>query len=52
MDNKKTMQIFAPVVISWVKGLKEEIEKEGLIATADEIIERMEKEKKYLQNKL
>lgn len=42
MDLKKVTKTFTPVFIEFVQGMKKEIEADGLIATADEILERLE----------
>lgn len=40
--NEKIYALFIPVVINMVKGMKEEINADGLVASADEIISRLE----------
>ena len=39
---EKEQALFIPVMINFIQNIKEEIEKEGLIATADEILHRLE----------
>lgn len=40
--NKKLEIVFFPVILDYMKNLKKEIISEGLIPTADEMIERVE----------
>jgi len=42
MDYKKQQEIFLPVMINLVRDMQREIEQDGLVASADEIINRLE----------